>query len=322
MRSLNGVVLKRKPVAGVAFVVLLAVLGGCAAPGHRAIQENPGDLPARAAVEGVPFYPQDAYYCGPASLAMMLTWAGIPITQEEIAGQVYTPGRRGTLPIDLLTGARRNGALAVKVASMRDLLREIAAGHPVLIFQNLGLDWWPQWHFAVAFEYDLGSGTLVLHSGTTERRITDLDAFERTWRRADYWAITVTQPDELPHTADVEAIVGAAAGLERAGQYQAAATAYETILGRWAGNIPALMGLGNVLYVQQKFEAAAGRFRAVIRIDPGYAPAWNNLAYALAGTGHQQEALEAAERAVSLGKDNSNYRDTLREIRAAGDSPG
>lgn len=306
----------RKAAPGYILIILLALLGGCAAPGYKAIQDEPGNLPERAAVEGVPFYPQDAYYCGPASLAMVLNWAEIDVTQEQIAEQVYTPGRKGTFPVDLLSGARRNGALAVKVTSMRSLLREIAAGHPVLVFQNLGISLLPQWHFAVAIEYDLASQTIVLHSGETERQVTDISTFERTWSRADYWAATVTQPDQLPQSADADAIVSAAAGLERAEQYQSAATAYETILKRWPDNTVAAMGLGNVMFAKQDFEAAASHYRAVTTKDPEYAPAWNNLAYALARLGRHQEAVAAAERAVSLGSsDSDNYRETLREIR-------
>lgn len=312
--------MKQHAVSGLICVLLLTLIGGCAAPGYKAVRDRPGDLPERAAVEDVPFYPQDAYYCGPASLAMMLNWAGISVTQEQIAEQVYTPGRKGSFPVDLLSGARRNGALAVRITSMRDLLGEIAAGNPVLVFQNLGLELWPQWHFAVAYEYDLSNDTLVLHSGTTERHVADINTFERTWRRADYWAATVTSPDLLPETARAGAVVRAAAGLERAEQLEAAATAYEAILERWPENIPALMGLGNVMYTRNSFEAAANHYRAATGIEPAYAPAWNNLAYALARSGRRQQAIQAAERAVSLGKDNANYQDTLREIRA-GDKP-
>src|SRR2546422_3737218 len=44
----------------------------------------------------------------------------------------------------------RSGQLAVPVTTLSDLLAEVAAGHPVLVFQNLGLHWIPRWHFAVA----------------------------------------------------------------------------------------------------------------------------------------------------------------------------
>lgn len=296
---------------------LLLLLAGCAAPGYKAVLEQPGDLPQQAVVDDVPFYPQEDHYCGPASLAMMLSWAGIPATQEAIAEQVYTPDKEGSFPTDILAGARRNGALAVKVSSLRDLLGEIAAGHPVLVFQNLGFQLWPQWHFAVAFEYNLEQDQLVLHSGTQERRVTNLNAFEQTWRRGDYWAITVTQPDELPATASVVEILKGAAGLERSDQLQAAATAYQTISKRWPENLAARMGHGNVMYARKNYAAAVSSYKAAIERDAEYAPAWNNLAYALAALQRREEAIRAAERAVALSEGkNPNYQDTLREMRS------
>lgn len=297
-------------------IVLLALIGGCAAPGYKAIQDQPGDLPDQAAVEDVPFYPQKDYYCGPASLAMMLNWAGFPASQQDIAKQVYTPGRQGTLPTDILAGARRNGALAVQVASLRDLLAEIAAGHPVLVFQNLGFQLWPQWHFAVAFEYDLSRDQLVLHSGTQARRVTNLNAFERTWRRGNYWAITVTRPDELPARAPVHEVLAGATGLERSNRLAAAATAYSTISQRWPENLAARMGLGNVAYAQKDYPAAVKSYEAVLERDSEYAPAWNNLAYALVALDRREDAIRAAEKAVTISKGkNTNYRNTLEEIR-------
>ena len=51
---------------------------------------------------------------------------------EALGARVYTPARRGTLQNDILAGARREGRLAVAVTSLRGLMTEIAAGHPVL----------------------------------------------------------------------------------------------------------------------------------------------------------------------------------------------
>lgn len=296
-------------------LIQLLLLAACTAPQYRVIDQDRGDLPLRATVDNVPFYPQEDYYCGPASLAMVLSWAGIPTTQEKIATQVYTPGRKGTLPSDILSGARRNGALAVRVDSLHDLLAEIAAGHPVLVFQNLGLPLFPQWHFAVAFEYDLSQETIVLHSGLDARRTTGLNTFEHTWQRADYWAITVTSPPQLPATAGSQAVLEAAAGLERAGQYEAATRAYKAIAERWEQNATALIGLGNTYYAAGNFKQSAAAFRKAISIDGSNAPAWNNLAYALAKLNQRQASLEAAERAIDISGNDKAYQQTLIEIR-------
>lgn len=296
---------------------LLLLLAACATPQYRAIEQQPGDLPLRASIDDVPFIAQDALYCGPASLAMALNWAGVDTNQAEVAEQVYTPGRDGTLPNDLLSGARRNGVLAVQVASLRDLLAELAAGHPVLVFQNLGLSFWPQWHFAVATGYDLEQGTLTLHSGTRADHVTDLSSFTRTWQRADSWAITVTPSDRLPQRADAAAILSGAAGLERAGRLPAARQSYQALSERWPENVTVWMGLGNTSYQLEQYDRAIESFRAALEIEPEYAPAWNNLAYSLLQSGEHEAALAAARRAVEFaGDDTERYRQTLTEIKA------
>ncbi|MEE8286788.1 MAG: PA2778 family cysteine peptidase, partial [Gammaproteobacteria bacterium] len=201
---------------GGAGALTLLLVTACTAPQSTRIIDTPGALPPRAEVASVPFFPQEAYYCGPAALAMSLNWSGLAETPDSVASRVYTPGRRGTLAADMVSAARRKGRLAVEVRGLDNLLAEVAAGHPVIVFQNLALEWWPQWHFAVVIGYDLTSREIVLHSGTTERLKTPLDVFERTWDRTGEWALVTLPPDHLPATADRQSLLLAAAGLEQA----------------------------------------------------------------------------------------------------------
>ncbi len=297
-------------------VVALAVgLAACAATQTEQLLEQPGDLPPQAEIAEVPFFPQERYHCGPAALAMVLAWSGLPVTAEDLVSQVYTPGREGTLRSDILSGSRRNGRLAVEVRQLEALLAEIAAGHPVLVFQNLGLDVLPQWHFAVAIGYDLRGPTLILHSGTEARRSVALATFERTWQRGDFWALAVLAPDQIPVSAGQREVVGAAAGLERAGQLSEAETAYTTALARWPESHDALMGLGNTRFARRNAVGAEVAYRRAIELRPESAAAWNNLAYALKALGRQSEAISAVQRAVALGDPQSTrYRDSLEDI--------
>jgi Peptidase_C39 like family len=212
-------------------LALAMVLGaaGCATPEIEALRADAGGLPAQAEVAGVPFHPQQELYCGPAALATVLGWSGTPASQDALATEVYTPGRQGTLGHDLIGAARRHGRLAMPVADLSALLGEVAAGHPVLVLQNLGLSWYPQWHYAVAVGYDLAAGELVLRSGEERRRVVPLDTFARTWARAERWAIVVLAPDTLPASAGEETVLRAAAGLERAGRAGDAIVAYDAI---------------------------------------------------------------------------------------------
>jgi tetratricopeptide (TPR) repeat protein len=233
-----------------------------------------------------------------------------------MAEQVYTPGREGTLQPDVIAAMRRNGRLAVPVDSLRELLAEIAAGRPVLVFQNLGLEIYPQWHFAVAIGYDLDAVELIMHTGPWDNRPVALRTFEHTWRRGGYWALVVLRPGEMPVGAEEAEVVRAAAGLERVNRPVDAAVAYEAILKRWPQSFPAWMGLGNARYAMQNLAGAEQAWRGAIAADPtNAAPAWNNLAYVLQALGQRPQAIEAAKTAVELGDpDDPNYRATLDEI--------
>jgi ABC-type bacteriocin/lantibiotic exporter with double-glycine peptidase domain len=140
-----------------------------------------GNVPPYHELSAVPFFPQEAYQCGPASLAMALAWSGLEIDPVELAPQVYTPSLKGSLQPAMITAARRHGRVAYPVSGANALLKEIAAGHPVIVLQNLGLSWVPAWHYAVVIGYDLDKAMIVLHSGITNRKATALNTFENTW---------------------------------------------------------------------------------------------------------------------------------------------
>ena len=299
------------------FAVALVVTGlaACAGPQSTRLLEAPGTIPPSAEIVDVPFYPQEDHYCGPAAVATVLTWSGVAVTQDEIAPQVYTAAKEGSHRSDVLAATRRHGRLALQVNTLPDLLQEVAAGNPVLVFQNLSLAWWPEWHFAVAVGYDLPNEQIVLRSGLEERRVTDLSTFEHTWERGDYWALVVTAPDRLPSTADEKDVVLAAAAIERAGMAREAALAYNAISDQWPRNFAARMGLGNAYFALGHFAAAEHAFRQAVVVAPNRPDAWNNLAYALARQDRKHEAIEAAERALTLADDDAKpYLATLQEV--------
>lgn len=295
--------------------LLFLGLAACSTVQTQQIVENREQLPLRAEVADVPFFPQERYHCGPAALAMVLAWSGLPLNPEDLVSEVYTPSRQGTLRTDMLAAARRHGRLAVEIGKLRDLLREIAAGTPVLVFQNLGLSWYPQWHYAVAIGYDLEAREITLHSGLDERRVLALDTFERTWKRGDFWALAVLPAGQLPASARETQALKAAAGLERVHRFAEATAAYAAISARWPRNVAARLGLGNALYAAGDYAGAEQAYLEAIGNDSEAAAAWNNLAYALAAQGRREEALSAVKKAVRFGAENrSLYQDSLREL--------
>jgi tetratricopeptide (TPR) repeat protein len=292
----------KNPVLTGFFVWIVLVLGGCATPQFSSLQTRwPTDLPPKAELTQVPFFAQEDYECGPAALAMVAQAAGVKVIPESLVSQVYLPGRKGSLQPEMLAATRRQGLMAYPLKpTIEDVLREVAAGHPVLVFQNLAFAVYPVWHYAVVVGYDREQKLLWLHSGRTERMAISWSAFENTWARGQYWAMLALRPSELPATADADTYVNAAAALERVNA-TSAQTAYTTALQHWPNDRAALLGSGNTAYALGQREAAAKAYQQAVSSHPDFADAWNNLAQVLLELGRRGEAGQAIARAVALG---------------------
>ena len=297
--------------------LLLICLTGCAGLKKWEMLQKAGDLPPRFELKTVPFFPQKAHQCGPAALAMALNWSGLPVSPGHLTDEVFTPTRKGSLQTALISSARRHGRIAYISIGMDVIFSEVAAGHPVIILQNLGLPWYPVWHYSVVVGYDLPKKFVILRSGTTARKIMPSRVFENTWARSNYWGLLILRPEQLPSMAKKDLFLEAVLGLEKARQFRAAIHGYKTALTRWPQSLPALMGIGNCHYALGELKDAESAFRETVHLHPKEGAAFNNLAQILWDQGQKQEALEAVKKAVSLGGPLSAvYQKTLEEIQA------
>jgi tetratricopeptide (TPR) repeat protein len=295
----------------------LTLVFGCSALQRAAMPQLPENVPAGVELETVPFFPQEAYQCGPATLAMAMTWSGLALTPEDLKDQVYTPSQKGSLQLAMVSATRRHGKLAYIFNDPAVLFPEIAAGHPVIILQNLGLSWLPVWHYAVVIGYDAPEQDVILRSGTTRRKVMPYGLFEKTWARSNYWGLMVLKPDQMPVSAKENDYLAAVLGLEKSRHFHAAAAGYQTALARWPQSLAARMGLGNSHYHLGDLRGAENAFRQAIQFHPLSAAAFNNLAYVLLERGRLQEALAAAQKAVALGGPLlSESEKTLQEIQS------
>jgi tetratricopeptide (TPR) repeat protein len=284
-------------------VLVCALLGGCATPQVSQLRAAPppADLPRQAELKTVPFFAQKEYECGPAALAMVMAAAGLAVTPDALVEQVYLPARKGSLQVEMLAATRQRGLLAYPMQPLlKDLLQEVASGHPVLVFQNLSLPIYPVWHYAVVIGYDLERNTITLHSGETERLQMSLFTFERIWQRGRFWAMLALAPTQLPASAEPRVFARSAAALE-AQQPQAARVAYATALQRWPAQAPLWFGLGNSAYTLKDLAGAAAAYQQAVALQADFADAWNNLAQSRLDSGQAEAAREAIAHAVSLG---------------------
>ena len=296
--------------------LLLGLISGCSTLGITpSLSEFPRDIPRQTELSDTPFFPQQDNHCGPAALATLLRHRQIPVTPESLESLTYLPGLAGSLQIELAATARQQGVVVYPLSGrLNDLLREIAAGNPVLILQNQAFAWFPRWHYAVGVGYDLERQLLILRSGRERRWITGFRTFMNTWNRAGNWGIVTLPPDRLPATATPLAYLRAANDLELSGKNKAARGAYQTAVRAWPDQVTAWLALGNRAYIDADWPQAVKAFRRATELEPDNTTAWNNLAYALSADGRKQLALDALQQALTRSPDDPNLLDSRREI--------
>ena len=295
---------------------LAFALGACASsPQTRLLLDHPPDLPAVVELNDVPFFPQQEYHCGPAALAGIINYRGIAVEPDDIARLVYVPGLKGSLQVEIVAATRQFDLLPVQLdGQLESLLQELAAGNPVFVLQNLAIEAYPLWHYEILIGYDLEQGHMILRSGVNRRITRTFALFEKTWQRADHWALVVVGTDSTPATVGVDAYLAAVIGMEQVGRLDSAREAYATAVQRWPDSSLAYSGLGNSSYALGDYAGAESAYRAGLVIDPGKAELWNNIAYALARLGRREASLNAIENALKLDPENVGLQDSRREL--------
>ncbi|ART80787.1 PA2778 family cysteine peptidase [Oceanisphaera avium] len=310
--------LKNVRLAGV-FLLLassaLLLLSGCAAPPKLSAAAK-ARLPNQSFVTGVPFYSQQDYQCGPASLAMALGASGQSVSVDTLIPQVFLPGREGSVQPEMLAAVRRHQRISFTLDGSFDaLLTEVEAGNPVVVLQNLGLSFAPLWHYAVVIGFDQARQQLLLHSGEHSRQVTSMSRFNATWARSQHWAMVALAPGEFPASVTPSHAADAVSAYEQAAGSQAALPAWQAFTQQWPDNALGWFALGNALHAEQDYDAAANAFNQATLVDASLAPAWLNLGLTQQGLGQMANAQKSLRHAAALpGKWQTQAQQALANI--------
>jgi len=164
------------------FLIILIFAGACAAGSPR---QGPG--PQKLVAE-VPFFPQEMFQCGPASLAGVLNYWGIAVTPEEIAPAIYSRSARGTLDLDLVFYAEKRGLKAsLYPGSSDNLKKNIEDKIPLIVLVDEGFLTYEKHHFMIVIGYnDQG---IFAHSGKERQRFYPWPVFLKTWEKTKNWTL-------------------------------------------------------------------------------------------------------------------------------------
>ncbi|HEY8360669.1 MAG TPA: PA2778 family cysteine peptidase, partial [Ramlibacter sp.] len=223
----------------------------------------------------------------------------------------------GSLQVEMLAAPRRHGRVGYRLAPRYgDLLREVAAGNPVVVLQDVGAIG-STWHYAVVNGYDYATGTILLRSGLRMEQRMSFTAFERTWLQGGYWGMVVLPPGRIAASATEERWLEALLGLARGGDVEATVQAYAAALERWPDSLPAAIGLANHLHARGSLGEAADVLRVARGRHPQSVIVLNNLAQTLSDLGRHAEALALLDQAGDTqGPFASEVRATRRLVES------
>lgn len=144
-------------------------------------------------IESVPFFPQEDYQCGPASLAIVLNFWGIDVSPHDITREIFSKSAGGTLNIDMVLYAKRTGLYADQYrGDKEDLKKYIDAGMPVIVLVDYGFSLYQANHFMVIVGYnDQG---VVVDSGRKKNLFILWNDFLKTWKKTNFWTLLIKKP--------------------------------------------------------------------------------------------------------------------------------
>lgn len=242
----------------------------------------------------VPFHPQQAHHCGPASLLSLLEASGIAASYERVVERVYLPGLEGSLQVEMLAASRQFGRIAYSLPpEPAAVLAEVEAGRPVLVLLNRGLPGRPVWHYAVVVGFEPRRNRLLLHTGRRAWSRQPARAWLRRWDWAGRWAMVLLRPGEWPAAVDRARLLRALAAFEDAADPAAAGRAWRRASEAWPDEPIAWLGVGNAAHRRGDMPTAQEAYRRALALAPEQLPARLNLALSLEAEGAACEALAA-----------------------------
>ncbi len=293
------------------------LISGCTTVADHLLPKQPQDQASDIVLQ-VPFFDQAAFYSGPAALSMVANFYILPIRPGKLHRFKSSPNKTGGLQLEMLATAREIGLQSYHQANDIDsLFNAIDQQRPVIVLQNLAIDAYPVWHYAVVVGYSADRNFVLLHSGRHEYYRAARKTFENTWSRASNWSLMLSPMTDIPEDADIDRVMAAAIDLEHLGHARAAQITYSAALRRWPDYFPAHLGLANS-HMQLNEPLAANRaYRKALMLNPHSSQALNNFAYSAAALGCHRSAIDAARCAIEMSQAKSDtIQNTLNELMA------
>lgn len=299
-------------------LLVISWFGGCS-PTSDIYLKKPTQLSVE--LKNVPFYPQQAYLCGPASLKMVAEyWRGEGkvvrnVAYETIERVTFIPEKKGSFQPQMVAAARQLGLVAIESTRRADLFELLDGGIPTIVLLNQGTESIPVWHYVVVIGFDLERQLVILRSGKTKREVMKIATFYEFFKKGGHWKLIAVPVTMVPPGVTEATYLKAAYDLEQTLDDEIVQIAYETAVKQWPDSLLVKLAAANYFFEKYHYEIAYDLYDNVLKKDPKDPIALNNMAETLYYLGEFDEALSFIDRAI---KQHKKYRkefdDTRRKI--------
>ena len=132
------------------------------------------------------------YYCGPTALASVLSFYGLEVDINQVVKEIYRPELKGAITMDIFLYAKERGLQTdLYRGTMEDLKDRIRRGVPLILFVDMGYDFYPMGHYIVPVGFSDDYGVVLAHSGSDEALPISYKKLLRAWKKTGYSTILI-----------------------------------------------------------------------------------------------------------------------------------
>lgn len=152
--------------------------------------ETADEMKSATILSDVPFFKQTKYNCGPAALASVYNFLGVPQAVEEISRRIYSREQKGSLNLQLLIDAREQGLTATMYSGSFQRIKDaINEEIPLILMISAGGD---SLHYVVVVGYEGHDlSTILVHDGYEPHKKYKREMLDRKWRATGYCTIEI-----------------------------------------------------------------------------------------------------------------------------------
>lgn len=280
--------------------VTLLFFTGCVSKNYDYLSSDKSIVPSKKLELAT--YPQEEYFCGPSSMATLLTHQHIEFVYGDVIGSTFTPELKGTLQVEMKATARRYGLIPYEInPNLAAVLGEVSNNRPVLVLFNLGLDSIPVWHYSVVTGFNKASKEIFLTGTKNTQTWMSFDEFERFFGRGGSWAIVALKPPLLPIASSEKEMIKAIADMAEVGYREQARLAAIAYVKQHPLSFLGSMMLANIHYEMKDYLNATAEYKHALVLKPNDPVVLNNLAQSLLKENKLNEAKLSALAAVNAG---------------------